>query len=77
METRKQGNSERYQGGYQGYGSMEETQPAEQSKAVERDMSLLEYDLDKDYIIEELNETRMEVYDSADSKKEIIVFKKK
>ncbi|MBR5706191.1 MAG: hypothetical protein IKX55_01320 [Bacteroidaceae bacterium] len=29
------------------------------------------------YIIEELNETRMEVYDSADPKKETIVFKKK
>lgn len=29
------------------------------------------------YIIEELNETRMEVYDKADSSKTIIVFKKK
>lgn len=28
------------------------------------------------YIIQDLTETRMEVYDSADSKKEIIVFKK-
>lgn len=66
METRKQGNSERYQGGYQGYGSMEETQPAEQSKAVERDMSLLEYDLDKDYIIEELKRNlKEEDYASA------------
>ena len=70
METQKQGNSEHYQGGYQhgyqGYSSGEAPKSEASAKAVERDMSLLEYDLDKDYILAELKRNLKEQdFDSA------------
>lgn len=66
METQKQEKSGRYHGNYQGYSSSEEEKDTHKDKVMERDMSLLEYDLDKDYILESIKQNlKNRDYDSA------------